>query len=152
MKIALGSDHGGYELKLEIMKHLERKGIKFEDFGTYSKDSCDYPDYALKVAEQVVSKNYDFGILVCGTGIGISIAANKVEGIRAALCHDTFSAHATREHNDANILALGQRVIGTGLALDIVDVFLNTDFQGGRHAERIKKIDEIHKKYLGQNK
>lgn len=147
MKIALGSDHGGYELKLEIMKHLEKKGVDFEDFGTYSKESCDYPDYAEKVAEGVVSKKFDFGILVCGTGIGISIAANKVPGIRAALCSDTFSAHACREHNDANILALGQRVIGPGLALDIVDTFLNSTFEGGRHAGRIKKIDELHVKY-----
>lgn len=147
MKIALGSDHGGLELKNTIIKHLEEKGFELKDFGTYSTDSCDYPDYALKVAEEVAQKNYDFGILVCGTGIGISISANKVPGIRAALCSDTFSAHATREHNNANILALGERVVGKGLALDIVDTFLSSEFQGGRHEGRIDKITEIEKKY-----
>lgn len=147
MKVALGCDHGGYHLKNDIIKHLESKNVEVEDFGTYSTDSCDYPDYALKVAEEVASKNYDFGILICGTGIGISIAANKVPGIRAALCSDTFSAHATREHNDANILALGARVVGPGLALDIVDTFLNAKFEGDRHINRINKISQIEKKY-----
>ncbi|APM41010.1 ribose 5-phosphate isomerase B [Clostridium kluyveri] len=147
MKIALGSDHAGFPLKKEIIEHLRNKGLEFEDFGTFSEESCDYPDYALKVGEQVVNKNYDFGILVCGTGIGISIAANKIPGVRAALCGDTFSAHACREHNNANILAIGQRVVGVGLALDIVDNFLFTEFQGGRHQKRIDKIGEIEKKY-----
>ena len=147
MKVALGCDHGGYHLKNDIIKHLESKNIEVEDFGTYSTESCDYPDYAFKVAEEVANKNFDFGILVCGTGIGISIAANKVPGIRAALCSDTFSAHATREHNDANILALGARVVGPGLALDIVDTFLNAKFEGDRHINRINKISQIEKKY-----
>lgn len=147
MKVALGCDHGGYHLKNDIIKHLESKNIEVKDFGTYSTESCDYPDYALKVAEEVASKNYDFGILICGTGIGISIAANKVPGIRAALCSDTFSAHATREHNDANILALGARVVGPGLALDIVDTFLNAKFEGDRHINRINKISQIEKKF-----
>lgn len=147
MKIALGSDHAGLPLKKEIINHLHDIEVEFEDFGTFTSESCDYPDFALKVAEEVSKKNYDFGILVCGTGIGISIAANKVPGIRAALCSDTFSAHACREHNDANILALGQRVIGPGLALDIVDIFLNTKFQGGRHKKRINKITDIESKY-----
>lgn len=147
MRIAIGSDHGGFELKTEIIKHLQDKGIEVKDCGTHSTESCDYADFALKVTDEVTSKNCDYGILVCGTGIGISISANKVPGIRAAVCGDTFSAHATREHNDANILALGQRVVGTGLALDIVDIFLNTEFQGGRHAIRINKISEIEKKY-----
>jgi len=147
MKIALGSDHGGLKLKREIIKHLEKQGVEIKDFGTYSEASCDYPDFGEKVAEEVVSKNYDFGILVCGTGIGISIAANKIPGVRAALCSDTFSAHATREHNDANILALGERVVGPGLALDIVDAFLNAKFEGDRHQKRIDKISEIEKKY-----
>lgn len=147
MKVALGCDHGGYHLKNDIIKHLESKNIEVKDFGTYSTESCDYPDYALKVAEEVASKNYDFGILICGTGIGISIAANKVPGIRAALCSDTFSAYATREHNDANILALGARVVGPGLALDIVDTFLNAKFEGDRHINRINKISQIEKKY-----
>ncbi|AJD31773.1 MULTISPECIES: ribose 5-phosphate isomerase B [Clostridium] len=145
MKIALGSDHAGLPLKNEIIKHLEGKGIEIKDFGTYTEESCDYPDYAQKVAEKVVAKEFDFGILICGTGIGISIAANKVKGVRAALCSDTFSAHACREHNNANILALGQRVVGVGLALDIVDNFLNAEFQGGRHENRINKMMEIEK-------
>ncbi|WP_418222857.1 ribose 5-phosphate isomerase B [Clostridium isatidis] len=147
MKIALGSDHGGFELKETIKKFLLTEGYEIKDFGSNSTESCDYPDYALPVAEAVAKKEFDFGILVCGTGIGISIAANKVPGIRAALCSDTFSAHATREHNDANILTLGQRVVGEGLALDIVKTFLNTEFQGGRHQKRIDKITEIEKKY-----
>ncbi|WP_010293809.1 ribose 5-phosphate isomerase B [Clostridium senegalense] len=147
MRIALGSDHGGLSLKKEIILHLEKKGYEIKDFGTYTEDSCDYPDFALQVAESVAKKEFDFGILVCGTGIGISIAANKVPGIRAALCSDTFSAHATREHNNANILALGERVVGKGLALDIVDTFLNAEFQGDRHQKRIDKITKIEEKY-----
>ncbi|WP_024613954.1 ribose 5-phosphate isomerase B [Clostridium sp. Ade.TY] len=147
MKIALGSDHGGYNLKNEIMAYLKENGYEIKDFGTYSTESCDYPDYALKVAEAVASKEFEFGILVCGTGIGISISANKVPGIRAALCSDTFSAHATREHNNANILALGERVVGPSLAIDIVKTFLNSKFEGDRHQRRIDKISNIEKKY-----
>lgn len=147
MKIALGSDHGGLGLKKEIIKHLKSKNIEVTDFGTHTEESCDYPDYALKVAEEVVAQNFEFGILICGTGIGIGISANKVPGIRAALCHDTFSAHATREHNNANILTLGERVVGKGLALDIVDAFINAKFEGDRHQKRIDKITEIEKKY-----
>lgn len=147
MKIAIGSDHGGFKLKEEIKNHLEKKGIEVEDCGTHSEDSCDYPDIALLVGENVVSKKSELGILVCGTGIGISIAANKVPGVRAALCSDTFSAHATREHNNANILALGQRTVGAGLALDIVDTFINAKFEGDRHLRRINKITEIENKY-----
>jgi ribose 5-phosphate isomerase B len=148
MKVAIGCDHGGLRLKNEVIKHLEKKGIEVKDFGTRTEASCDYPDFAVQVAEEVVAKNFDFGIVICGTGIGISIAANKVPGARAALCHDTFSAHATREHNNANILALGERVIGIGLALDIVDTFLCATFEGGRHEGRINKISEIEKKYF----
>lgn len=147
MKIAIGSDHGGLRLKKEVIKHLEKKNIEVRDYGTYTEDSCDYPDFAEKVAEAVVAKEYDYGILICGTGIGISISANKIPGIRAALCSDTFSAHATREHNNANILAMGERVLGTGLALDIVDAFLGSTFEGGRHENRVNKIMEIEKKY-----
>ena len=147
MKIALGADHGGFELKEEIKKHLEEKGFEIKDFGTYSTDSCDYPDYALPVAEAVAKKEFDFGILICGTGIGIGIAANKVPGIRAALCSDTFSAHATRQHNDANILTMGARVVGPGLALDIVDTFLSAKFEGDRHIKRIAKRAAIEEKY-----
>lgn len=147
MKIALGSDHGGFELKNEIIKHLKENGHEIKDFGPMNTDSCDYPDYALPVAEAVKAKDFDLGILVCGTGIGISISANKVPGIRAALCHDTFSAHATRQHNNANILAMGQRVIGVGLALEIVDTFIKSEFEGGRHQNRLDKISKIEEKY-----
>jgi len=143
MKIAIGCDHGAFRLKNEIIEFLNSENYEVKDFGTYSEESCDYPDIALPV----VNKEYDFGILVCGTGIGIGIAANKVPGVRAALCSDTFSAHATREHNNANILTMGQRVVGTGLALDIVKTFLNTEFEGERHQKRIDKISEIEKKY-----
>lgn len=152
MRIAIGSDHAGLKLKKEIIKHLEGKRIGFEDFGTLTEESCDYPDYALKVAEEVAAKNFEFGILVCGTGIGISIAANKVPGIRAALCGDTFSAHSCREHNDANILAIGERVTGAGLALDIVDAFLNAQFLGDRHLKRVNKITDIENKYINKIK
>ena len=147
MKIAIGCDHGGFELKNEIIKYLESENYEVKDFGTYSTDSCDYPDIAQPVAEAVAAKEFDFGILICGTGIGIGIAANKVPGIRAALCSDTFSAHATREHNNANILTMGQRVVGTGLALEIVKTFLNAEFEGDRHLKRIEKITAIEKKY-----
>ena len=147
MKIALGCDHGGLNLKNEIAKYLIETGMEIKDFGTYTTDSCDYPDIALPVAEAVVSKEFDFGILICGTGIGISIAANKVPGVRAALCSDTFSAHATREHNNANILAMGERVVGKGLALDIVKTFIESKFEGDRHMLRIDKITNIEKKY-----
>ena len=147
MKIALGADHGGFELKEEIKKHLEGKGYEVKDFGTHSIDSCDYPDYALPVAEAVARKEFDLGILICGTGIGIGIAANKVPGIRAALCSDTFSAHATRQHNNANILTMGARVVGSGLAIDIVDTFLISEFVWDRHVRRLDKIAAIEEKY-----
>lgn len=147
MKIAIGSDHGGLRLKRDVINHLEKKGIEVKDYGTYTEESCDYPDYARAVGKAVVAKEYDFGILICGTGIGISIAANKIPGVRAALCCDTFSAHATREHNNSNILAMGERVLGTGIALDIVDAFLGAKFEGGRHENRVNKITDIEKEY-----
>lgn len=140
MKIALGSDHGGFNLKEAIKQWLEEKGYRFEDYGTHSTESCDYPDLALEVARAVASGECTQGILVCGTGIGVSIVANKVPGIRAALCHDTFSAKASREHNNANILTLGERVVGRGLALDIVEAWLGASFSGGRHQRRVDKI------------
>lgn len=149
MKVALGADHGGFTLKEEIKRLLESMQIDYEDFGCTCTDSVDYPDYALPVAEKVASGEFDRGILVCGTGIGMSIAANKVPGVRCALVHDTFSARATREHNDTNVLALGERVIGPGLALDIVKIWLETPFQGGRHARRVEKIKEIEARYAG---
>lgn len=140
--IALGNDQAGYGLKQEVIKYLEEQQIPYKDFGSYNEDSVDYPVYAQKVAHAVANGECEQGILICGTGIGISIAANKVKGIRAALCHDTFSAQATREHNDANILAMGARVIGPGLAIKIVDTFLHTDFSGAeRHARRISMIE-----------
>lgn len=147
MRIAIGCDHGGFNLKTAIIKHLSSKGLELKDYGTYNTDSCDYPDIAIQVAEDVANKESDFGILVCGTGIGISISANKVPGIRAALCSDTFSAHATREHNNANILTMGERVVGKGLAIDIVKAFLGAEFEGDRHIRRLNKITEIEKKY-----
>lgn len=141
--IALGSDHGGYALKQEIMKHLEERRIEYKDYGCYSEASCDYPEYAHAVGKAVASKECELGILICGTGIGISIAANKIKGVRAALCHDCFSAQATKEHNDANILAMGARVIGAGHALKIVDTFIDTPFSNDeRHIRRIAKIEE----------
>ena len=140
MKIAIGCDHGGFALKQEVKGYLEKNGYEYQDFGTFTEESCDYPDIAIDVAEHVSSGEFDRGILICGTGIGIGIAANKVKGIRAALCHDTFSAHASREHNDANVLTMGQRVIGPGLALEIVDIWLKTEFEGGRHERRVGKI------------
>ena len=141
--IAIGSDHGGFQLKQEIMRHLEASGYAFRDFGTYSEESCDYPVYGEAVARAVASGEFERGILICGTGIGISISANKVKGVRAALCGDCYSAEMTRRHNDANILALGARVLGTGLALMIVDTFLATEFEGGRHARRVAMIHDI---------
>lgn len=144
MKIGIGSDHGGYELKEIIKTYLrEEKNIEVVDYGTYSTDSVDYPDYGFKVGQEVVAENVDFGIVICGTGIGISIAANKVKGVRCALCSDVFSARMTRAHNDANVLALGGRIIGSELAKAIVDEFLSGEFEGGRHQKRVNKISEI---------
>ena len=143
--IAIGSDHGGFHLKAEVMKYLDEKGIAYKDYGTYSEESCDYPIYGEKVARAVASGECEKGIVICGTGIGISISANKVKGIRAALCSDCFSAEMTRRHNDANILAMGERVLGVGLALKIVETFLNTPFDGGRHARRVALISELEK-------
>ncbi|MDD6332070.1 MAG: ribose 5-phosphate isomerase B [Clostridium sp.] len=140
--IALGSDHGGYGLKQEVIKHLKERGLEYKDYGCYSEESCDYPVYGRVVAEAVASGECERGIIICGTGIGISITANKVPGIRAALCHDCFSAEATRQHNDANVLAMGARVIGSGLALKIVDIFLDTPFSNDeRHVRRIGMIE-----------
>lgn len=143
MIVAIGSDHGGYELKGHIIEHLEEKGIEVIDFGVHSEASVDYPDCAKPVCESVLSGGYDCGILICGTGIGISMAANKFKGIRAALCTNVFSAKMAKEHNNANIICLGGRVTGRELANMIVDTYLESQFQGGRHAERIQKIHEI---------
>ena len=143
MKIALGSDHGGFDLKQAVIEHLKERGTEYKDFGCYSEASVDYPEYGKAVAHAVADGECERGILICGTGIGISIAANKVKGIRAALCTDCFMAEATRLHNDANILAMGGRVIGTGLALKIVDTFLDTPFSNEeRHIRRISQLED----------
>jgi len=148
MTIAIGADHGGFHLKEVIICHLKEQGKEVIDFGTYGCDSCDYPDYAVPVCEAVLSGQADFGILICGTGIGISISANKIPGIRCALLGDIYSAKATRLHNDANVMALGGRVVGDGLALELVDAFLNTEFSGEeRHVNRINKIAALEKQY-----
>jgi len=146
LRVAIGSDHGGFNLKSEIINYLKEQNIAYHDFGTYSTDSVDYPDFAAAVAGAVVGSDFKRGILCCGTGIGVSIAANKVPGIRAALCHDTFSARMASEHNMANIITLGERVIGPGLARDIVGAWLGTDFAGGRHARRLEKITALENK------
>lgn len=143
--IAIGSDHGGYALKQEIMQWLSAHGYKYKDYGTYSEESCDYAQFARLVALAVRGKECEKGILCCGTGIGISMAANKFHGIRAALCSDYFSAKYTRAHNDSNIICLGGRTIGPGLACELVDVFLNTGFEGGRHARRLEQIADIER-------
>ncbi len=141
--IALGSDQAGFDLKQEVMAHLSERGLEFEDFGSYDKSSVDYPEYAKKVCKAIIDGDCEKGILICGTGIGISITANKFKGIRAALCTDCFMAEATRLHNDANILAMGGRVVGAGLALKIVDTFLDTEFSGEeRHVRRVREIEE----------
>lgn len=143
MRICIGCDHGGYLLKEKVVKHLKDKGYDIEDFGCYSTESCDYPIYGKKVARAVSEGEFDRGIVICTTGIGISITANKFKGVRAALCSDCFSAEATRLHNDANVLALGAGVVGELLALKIVDTFLNTEFSNvDRHINRIRLIEE----------
>ena len=140
--IAIGSDHGGFALKQALMKHLEARGLAYKDFGTYTEASCDYPVYAKAVANAVANGECERGIIICGTGIGVSITANKIPGIRAALCGDCFSAEATRQHNDANILCMGARVTGEGLALKIADIFLDTPFsEDERHKRRISMIE-----------
>ena len=140
--LAIACDHGGYAYKQTIMQHLADREIEYRDFGTFSPDSCDYPDYAQPVAKAVAAGDCEKGILICGTGIGMSITANKIRGIRAAVCGDSFSARATREHNDANILCLGARVISEAKALEITDIFLDTPFSGDeRHSRRIAKIE-----------
>ncbi len=147
MKIAIGCDHGGINLKPVLTKYLTEKGVEFKDFGCFDTTSTDYNEYALAVANAVASGEYDKGILFCGTGIGMSIVANKVKGVRCGHCHDVFSAKMTRLHNDANVLALGERVVGPGLMLEIVDAFIFTQFSGDeRHARRVEKIKDLENK------
>ena len=143
-KIALGSDHGGFKLKAALMEHLKSEGYEVEDKGTYSEESCDYPEFGRAVGNAVVNGEVDFGIVICSTGIGISITANRIKGVRAALCTDSYMAKMTRLHNNANVLAMGANVIGESLAIDITDTFLNTEFSNEeRHKRRIGKIDEL---------
>ncbi len=144
--IAIGADHGGFQLKKELMAHLDKMGVAYKDFGTYDESSVDYPDIAKTVGAAVVSGEFEKGVLVCGTGIGISMAANKIDGIRAALCGDYFSAKYTRLHNDANVICFGGRTIGAGLACELLEVFLTTEFEGGRHAVRVEKMMALEKK------
>ncbi len=146
MKIVLAADHGGFELKEFIKEYLLVKNYEVVDEGTHEEVSVDYPEYAEKAAAKVLSKEADLGIIFCGTGIGISIAANKVNGIRAALCHDIFTAKMSRMHNNANILALGGRLLGKGIAIEIVETFLKTEYEGGRHQNRLDKITDIEKR------
>lgn len=141
LRIAIGSDHGGYEYKEQIVSHLKEKGYECVDVGTYSTASCDYPVIARAVTTKITTGEADRGILICGTGIGMSIVANKVKGIRAALCGDTFSARASRAHNNSNVLCLGERVIGINLAMDIVDIWLESKFEGGRHQRRVDMME-----------
>ncbi len=147
MKIALASDHGGINLKKSIKNYLLSNGYEVADFGTDSAESCDYPDFALPASEAVANGECEKGIVMCSTGIGVSIVANKVNGIRCAHCHDTYCAEFTRRHNDANMLALGEKVVGEGYALKIVEIFLSTEFEGGRHSRRVEKIAAAEKKY-----
>jgi ribose 5-phosphate isomerase B len=148
MKVAIASDHGGIHIREEIKKLMDEMGIEYIDLGCGCETSVDYPDYAIPVAEKVANGEVDRGILICGTGIGMTIAANKVKGIRCALCHDVYSAKLTRQHNDSNILAMGERVIGPGLAREIAKVWLTTEFEGGRHARRVEKITQYENKHL----
>ena len=144
--IAIGSDHAGYEMKLAIIEHLKKRGEQFEDFGCYSNESVDYPEYGKKVAHAVASGEYEKGILICGTGIGISITCNKFKGIRCALSHNEYTARICREHNDANVLAFGARVIGQAVALEMVDAFFEGSFGGGRHGVRVDQLKALEDK------
>ena len=145
-KIVIGCDHAALDIKTKVISHLEERGISVLDMGTYTKDSCNYPDYASAVCEKIQAGEFELGILICGTGIGMSMAANKHNGIRAACCSDTFSAKATRQHNNANVLCFGERVVGLGLALEIVDAFVNEEYLGGRHEARVQMLSDIEKK------
>lgn len=141
MRIAIGSDHAGFDLKEFVKGVLDEMGREYHDFGCYSKDAVDYPDVAFTITREIAEKRFDQGILICGTGIGMSMVANRVRGVRAALCHETFSARVAREHNNANVLCLGGRVVGQGVARDIVRTYFSSEFEGGRHVRRLEKIE-----------
>ena len=147
MKIAIASDHGGFDLKEQLKEYYAGKGTKLDDLGTYSSESCDYPDIAKAMCDRILSGEAETGILICGTGIGMSIAANKIRGVRAALCADHFSAKYTRLHNDANIICMGARTLGSGVALELVDLFLHTPFEGGRHEKRVAMIKDLENNF-----
>ena len=149
MKLAIGSDHAGFKLKAEVLAELQKKGHDVVDAGTHTTDSVDYPDFGAKVGRMVAEGEVTRGIAICGTGVGISIAANKIRGVRAVCCSDTFSARMSRAHNDANVLCFGERVVGVGLALDLVSAFLSTEFEGGRHAARVDKIRQLDSQNAG---
>lgn len=146
MRIAIGCDHGGLDLKEAVLAAIKGQGLEAEDYGTYSRDSVDYPDFAAKVCEAIVSGKHQRGILICGTGLGMSMAANKFRGIRAACVSDVYSAKMSREHNDANVLCIGARVIGSGLANEIVNAWLTTEFGAGRHVNRVNKIIQLEER------
>ncbi|GAF93083.1 unnamed protein product, partial [marine sediment metagenome] len=153
MRIAIGSDHAGFNLKNKIKDYLKKLGMECKDFGVYSMEPCDdYPYIAAAVGQAVAREGYQRGILICGTGIGMSIVANKIPGVRAALCNELFSAKKSREHNNANVLTIGSRIIGEGLAKEIVSIWLSTEFMKGRHAQRVNKYREIEKKYIHKSK
>ncbi len=143
MKVSLGADHGAFELKEAVKKHLEEKGIEFEDFGCYSKESVDYPKYAFLAANAVAKGECDFGIICCTTGLGVSMAANKVKGVRAAVCTSEMLAEMTRRHNNANVICMGQKVVSEDLAMKMIDIFLSTEFEGGRHERRVSLLTDI---------
>ena len=145
MKIAIGSDHAGYEAKQALVEHLRREGLEFLDFGTYTEKSCDYPDFAVLVALSVARGEVDRGVLLCGTGIGMSISANKIDGVRAALCHDEQTVRMSREHNDANILCLGTRILDLDRLISCLDLWIQTPFSGDRHARRVSKIHTLER-------
>ncbi|CAM3766447.1 ribose 5-phosphate isomerase B [Alicyclobacillus pomorum] len=148
MKVAIASDHAGFRLKEQLKKTLDELALDYEDLGTFDETSVDYPDYGVKVAKGVADGTFDRGVLVCGTGLGMAITANKVKGVRAITAHDVFSARMSRMHNDANVLTMGERVIGEGVAADVLKVWLTTDFEGGRHARRLDKVHHIEQENL----
>jgi ribose 5-phosphate isomerase B len=149
LSIVIAADHAGYELKEYLKEQLTETGHRVEDMGTFSNDSTDYPDFAVKAAEAVAQGHHPLGIVICGTGIGVSITANKVPGIRAALCNELYSAQLAREHNNANVLAMGSRIVGAGLALRIAETFVSTSYSGGRHDQRLVKLRGVEKRYGG---
>jgi ribose 5-phosphate isomerase B len=143
LRVAIGSDHGGFELKNELVKYLSDNGYEFKDFGVYENAAVDYPVIATTVAKAVVNGDFERGIIICGSGLGVAISANKIRGIRAVTCHDTYSARMSRAHNDANVLTMGERVIGKGLAVDVLEMWLKTQFEGGRHEKRVSMIEAL---------